>query len=62
MIIFVRFEQFVFVNSIREIRVIRCLDRAVAGGGACVDHEGRGLARHSEVTGVDTVVLSELDA
>ena len=31
-------------------------------GRAGVDHQGRGLGRHSEVTGVDTIVLGQLDA
>ena len=30
-------------------------------GSAGVNHEGRGLAGHCEVTGVDTITLGELD-
>ena len=28
----------------------------------CADHEGRSLSGHSEATGVDTIVLSQLDS
>ena len=49
------------IRGFNFIRVIRCLDGAVARGAAGVDHEACSLSGHREVTGVDTVVLRELD-